>query len=161
MNIYCGNNQLEQKLINGQLRLGTRYTCLKKGIGVGLNLPYDEKYQGDYQAIDDTKIYCGNQNNVPDGYDRFGNIAQCLQKGVALGKRQKALLGPPTFFRKYIKYIILIIIYFIIFILLYYLKPYFIVEIDKNNNKKIILEKFILYYIIFCVIIFLIFNFIV
>ena len=160
MTIYCGNNQLDPELVNGNRELGTRNTCLRKGIGVGLNLPYDEKYQGEYIPIDNRRIYCGNEEILPNGYDRFGNIAQCLQKGVALGKRQKALRGPPNVmmqvFKKKFKYFIFILICLIIFLLMYFLKPNFVINYDKNNNKIIIWEKFILYYLIFCFIILLI-----
>lgn len=161
MTIYCGNNQLDPELVNGNSEIGTRFKCLKKGIGVGLNLPYDEKYQGEYLPIDNRRIYCGNQENLPNGYDRFGNTAQCLQKGVALGKRQKALRGPPLtvttqVFKKKFKYFIFILICLIIFLLMYFLKPNFVINYDKNNNKIIIWEKFILYYLIFCFVILLI-----
>jgi len=159
MNIYCGNNQLDPTLINGTHQLGTRYRCFKKGVGVGLNLPYDRKYQGEYQAIDNTRIYCGDKENLPNGYNRFGNISQCLQKGVAIGKRQKALRGEPhiNFYKtKKFKYLLFTIISIIIFLILYYTKPDFICEIDENNNKNIIWKNFILYYLIFCIIIFLI-----
>jgi hypothetical protein len=165
MNIYCGNNQLDPEIVNGTSEIGTRHTCLRKGIGVGLNLPYDEKYRGDYQAIDNTRIYCGNQEILPNGYDRFGNISQCLQKGVALGKRQKALRDPPNpttqVLKKNFKYIIFILLCTSVFLLMYFLKPFFIIRYDENNNKIIIWEKFILYYLIFCFVIFYIkFNFI-
>ena len=44
--MYCGNNRLNSSLLNGTVRLGTRYDCLKKGIMTGLNLPYDPEYSG-------------------------------------------------------------------------------------------------------------------
>ena len=159
MSIYCGNNRLDSDIVNGTSELGTRYSCLRKGIGTGLYLPLDPKYIGPYEPIDDRKIYCGDREILPNGYDRFGNIAQCLQKGVALGKRQKALRGPPNVmmqvFKKKFKYFIFILICLIIFLLMYFLKPNFVINYDKNNNKIIIWEKFILYYLIFCFVILL------
>ena len=147
MVIYCGNNNLHQPLINGEVELGTRYTCLKKGIGTGLNLPYDANYASDYEPIDNTRIYCGNNENLPRNYDRFGNLPQCLQTGVAIGKRQKALNY--NFSENFVKtkmffiiYIILLIIYTVIIIVL---KPYFLLKnttnINTANEKKFDLLK--------------------
>ena len=90
MPIYCGNNKLNSKLVDGSLELGTRYTCLRKGIMKGKNLPYDYDYAGEYEPIVTEKIYCGNKNKLPEGYNRFGSITECLQKGIGLGKRIKA-----------------------------------------------------------------------
>ena len=90
MPIYCGNNRLSNKLVDGNYELGTRYKCLKKGIMTGQNMPYDSEYAGEYEPIIIQKIYCGNKNNLPEEYDRFGSITECLQKGIGLGKRIKA-----------------------------------------------------------------------
>ena len=90
MPIYCGNNKLNSKLVDGSLELGTRYTCLRKGIMKGKNLSYDSDYAGKYEPIVTQKIYCGNKNNLPEEYDRFGSITECLQKGIGLGKSIKA-----------------------------------------------------------------------
>jgi hypothetical protein len=89
-NIYCGNNSLDSRLVSGKEKLGTNYTCLKKGIGRGLSLPLDKSYSKPYIPIDNTKIYCGKKKSLPSGYDRNGNLVQCLQKGVGIGKNMKA-----------------------------------------------------------------------
>jgi hypothetical protein len=89
-NVYCGNNRLHKNLVNGISILGTRNQCLKKGIRLGINLPYDKNYLGEYEPIDPTKIYCGNNINLPIGYDRFGSIRECHQRGIGIGKRIKA-----------------------------------------------------------------------
>jgi len=89
--IYCGNNYRDQSLINGEKQLGTLYSCLRKGIGTGLNMPIDPAFAGDYEPIDTTRIYCGNSEILPEGYDRMGNLHHCLQKGVGVGKRIRAL----------------------------------------------------------------------
>ena len=86
LQIYCGNNGMDSDLRNGRVRLGTRYACMRKGIGVGLNLPYDPRYLGEYMPIDKSVIYCGNKTRLPEGYDRFGSLPNCLQKGVSIGK---------------------------------------------------------------------------
>ena len=86
----CTNNRLDSDLVAGRVRLGTRYSCLQKGIGTALHLPVDLKYLGPYEPIDDRRIYCGNNDVLPDGYDRFVNLPQCLQKGIGIGKMQKA-----------------------------------------------------------------------
>jgi hypothetical protein len=83
---YCGNNALNSGLINGTSVIGTRYGCLRKGIGVGLHLPIDLSYLGPYIPIDNTRSYCGNNPVLPAGYDRFGSCTECLRKGVGVGK---------------------------------------------------------------------------
>jgi hypothetical protein len=160
MNIYCGNNQFDPDILNGSLELGTRYRCLQKGFGKGLHLPYDSKYAGDYQPIDDTKIYCGNRDNLPENYDRFGNLPQCLQKGIALGKRQIALKGPPSFFKNYIKYFLMLFISILVFLILFFVKPSFITKIEENK-KIIVWEKFLLYYFLIVIILSIIIYYIV
>ena len=143
MSTYCGNNALDPDVVNGVKILGTRYGCMRKGIGTGLNLPYDPKYAGPYEPIDDRKIYCGDRNNLPDGYDRFGNLSQCLQKGVAIGKRQRALDGNGVennnvirylFYGKF-KYYINFILLLIIFLLFYFLKPSIVLKKNIQNEK--------------------------
>jgi len=89
MAIYCGNNKLHKSLKKRNVRIGTRYECFKKGVGVGLNLPVDPDYLQPYEPITRRKIFCGN-SRMSDEYDRFGNLPECLQKGVAVGKRIKA-----------------------------------------------------------------------
>ena len=90
--IYCGNNALDPELLAGDIILGTRYTCLKRGIGKGLHLPLDQKYTRGYEPIDKRRIYCGNKAKLPKGYYSMGNLPQCLQKGIGIGKKKKSLL---------------------------------------------------------------------
>jgi hypothetical protein len=153
--IYCGNNSLHPDLLNGTKIMGTKYECLKKGIGTGLNAPFDSNYTLPYQAIDDRKIYCGNQAVLPPGYDIMGNAPQCLQKGVGIGKVQRAQQGPNVvnIFNDVLairnkKKKILITLCIIIFILMYITKPNFITKLDEKNNIIINWSKFILYYIL-------------
>ena len=88
--IYCGNNKLERSLINKSRRLGTRYKCLQKGIGLGKNQPVDLSYTHIYEPIDRTKVYCGTRKSLPRGYNRMGNLPECLRRGVGIGKKIKA-----------------------------------------------------------------------
>lgn len=154
MNIYCGNNQLDPDLLNGSLNMGNRYQCLKKGIGKGLNLPYDEKYSNDYIPIDDRKIYCGNNDVLPEGYHSYGNLPQCLQKGIGIGKRQRAINGPSnnfsplTYILRYKKYILILLIAKILFIILYFGKPNIIMTKDQTEKYKINWGKFVIVYLI-------------
>ena len=90
--IYCGNNALDPELLAGDIILGTRYTCLKRGIGQGLHLPLDQKYTRGYEPIDKRRIYCGNKAKLPKSYYSMGNLPQCLQKGIGIGKKKKSLL---------------------------------------------------------------------
>ena len=166
MSIYCGNNRLDESLLNGSSVIGTRYSCLRKGIGTGLNMKYDSKYNSDYEPIYDTKIYCGDKENLPDNYDSFGNLAQCLQKGVAIGKKQKAMKGEPflysIFNTKYIyyyKFILWLSLSIIIFTLLYYTKPYFILQNNLENintNKQIEWSRFFIIYFLIIIPLFVI-----
>lgn len=64
-------------------RIGTRYACFKKGVGVGSRMPRPE--ERDYEPIDERRVYCGKKNRLPNGYDYMGNLVQCLQKGVGVG----------------------------------------------------------------------------
>jgi hypothetical protein len=93
MPIYCGNNAKHKKLTSGSHIIGTRYACMKKGIGVGMNLPVDGDFIKEYEPIDITKIFCGGGNKLPDGYDRIGSTSECLRKGVGIGKKVKATRG--------------------------------------------------------------------
>lgn len=90
MSIYCGNNRNNPDLVSGRKRLGTRYECFRKGVGVGRNLPYDKAYSTPYIPIDDFKVYCGKKTRLPPGYDRMGSASQCLHKGIGVGKSLRA-----------------------------------------------------------------------
>jgi len=148
MNIYCGNNQLHSGLTNGTSRIGSRYQCLRKGIGLGRSLPYDKDYDGPFQPIDNTKIYCGNDNVLPPGYDRLGNNSTCLQKGVAIGKVQKAEFRP--FLNMMNKKFFILILYLLIiistFFVLFFTKPTFITKTNTDGTIDIDWYKFSLLY---------------
>jgi hypothetical protein len=89
--IYCGNNRLHPDLQNGNAIQGTRYRCLQKGFGVGYHvIPLDVNMLLPYEPIYDEKIYCGNSDDLPQDYDRFGNLPSCFQKGVGVGKKKRA-----------------------------------------------------------------------
>ena len=154
MQTYCGNNAIHPELLNGSKILGTRYSCLKKGIGTGLNLPYDINYSYPYQPIDDTQIYCGDGDNLPPNYDRFGNLAQCLQKGIAIGKVQKAQMGPDLYSYN-LKYIIFLIFAIILFAILYTIKPSILINKNQDNTEYIDWKKFTIFYIIILILFYL------
>ena len=88
--IYCGNNLLHPDIVNNRKTIGTRLQCFRKGFGVGYNSPVDLNYAGDYEPIDDRRVFCGN-GNLPDGYDLSGSLSTCLQKGYGVGKRRRAI----------------------------------------------------------------------
>lgn len=83
---------------------------MKRGVNVGLNQPHDPDYTLAYDPIDPTRIYCGDADQLPDGYDRFGYAHECLQKGVGVGKTLKARRACRT--RRPIQYIILLVLIF-------------------------------------------------
>lgn len=94
MSIYCGGNLNDSKLTNGTHTLGTNYTCLRKGIGVGKYvLPPDPKYGNIYNPVDKRKFYCGTKSGIPDGYFARGSPSMCFRKGVGVGKKLKVLKG--------------------------------------------------------------------
>lgn len=88
--IYCGNNANHSELRNGTKTLGTRLQCLKKGIQNGKSLPVDPEFKKPYRPIIREKKYCGNLEDLPDGYHRFGGLHECYLSGVGVGKRMKA-----------------------------------------------------------------------
>ena len=163
--IYCGNNALHPDLVNGIKILGSRYQCLRKGIGTGLNLPLDPDYGGPYSPIDNRRIYCGNAAALPAGYDSMGNLSQCLQKGVGIGKLQRAQGddgGDSSDDSENDGYIkrnknniwVRIIIAIIIFIFLYLWKPSFVTYLNEENQATIDWKMFALYYVLICFFIF-------
>lgn len=89
--IYCGNNKKSPKLTT--MRRGTKYECLKKGVGTGLRMPLDEDFLGEFAPIDKRKMYCGNKTKLPRGYSIMGSGPKCLAKGVGIGKRIRAERG--------------------------------------------------------------------
>ena len=88
MSIYCGNNANHSSLRNRTKILGNRYTCLKKGFGVGFHSPIDIEYSNPYHPIDKTKKYCGLDRILPTSYDMFGSLPDCFRKGFGVGKKQ-------------------------------------------------------------------------
>src|SRR3990167_2970536 len=87
--IYCGNNRNDPDLVNNRKRIGSKHECLRKGIGVGKNLPYDPSYSVHYIPIDSTRYYCGTKRRNPHRYHRMGSPAVCLRIGVGIGKKLK------------------------------------------------------------------------
>jgi hypothetical protein len=157
--IYCGNNAQDSDLLNGNKVLGTRYKCMRKGIGVGLNSPRDPKFAEAYAAIDTRRIYCGDKPDLPSEYDSMGNLPMCLQKGVGIGKRinagnittREASSFNTSIETKHRKSEFYILIFFaiamILFMYLFIKKPSFVTD-KRNDNVKIInWYKFISVYI--------------
>ena len=134
--------------------MGTRYSCLRKGIGRGLNEPKDPAYAGKYDPIDKRKIYCGNQSTLPDKYDSMGNLPQCLQKGIGIGKHNKASQFMKNIKKNYTS-IIGVLVLIISLILLLTLKPKFITKLDEYNVRHIDIPKFLLVYSLICLIVIL------
>jgi hypothetical protein len=90
MPVYCGNNRLNKRVRSGKLHIGTRYECLRQGVGLGLRLPINPDYTDKYLPIDERRMYCGTKHMLPTGYDVMGNLPQCHSKGVGIGMRKKA-----------------------------------------------------------------------
>jgi hypothetical protein len=158
---YCGNNANFPGLITGTHIIGTNYQCLKKGIGVGSNLPYDPQYAVPYVPIDGRRFYCGNNDIVPPTYTAIGSTSKCLATGVGIGKARKAALGPPNIpyqLSAFVKSILLYILFFsvliTVFCIFYFKKPKFLIKKDLNVDW----EKFWLYYTVICLITYIFIN---
>lgn len=161
--LYCGNNRLAPGVRDGTKRLGDRYSCLRKGVGVGLNLPLDPEFAGPYEPIDNTKYYCGKATQLPDGYDRFGSLPKCFQTGVGTGKRLLATgqrEGPggtrftgtgwgrslqPKIKRYVIPIAVFVTLAVGIFAALYFAKPRFVTK-KVGNKHEIDWGRFAPYY---------------
>jgi len=151
MEIYCGNNALDSGIVNGTKIIGNKLKCFRKGVGQGLKMPYDKKYTERYQPINNTVIYCGTAENLPEnaGYTEMGDNVRCLQKGIAVGKRIKAGRGYKGVI---IEYFYLFLIFTIldigIYRTIYMLKPSFLLRDRDSNEKEIDDDKFLFFFII-------------
>lgn len=171
MPIYCGNNLNDPKLTSGTYNIGTNYLCLRKGIGVGINLPYDPSYSRPYRPIDNRKFYCGKSRRLPRGrgYFAIGSPSKCLQKGVGIGKKQIANRsgggggggGKFSFstinIDKFNPYIIFLVVITILSVLFYFVKPKIITKPNPkypmDSNKTLIdTKKFIVVILVLSII---------
>ena len=82
---YCGNKDIHPHTFT---RLGNRYECFKKGVGLGLHLPPSKSKKRFCLVYNKkkSKIFCGTKINLPQGYKKFGTRYECLRKGVGVGK---------------------------------------------------------------------------
>ena len=93
MKKYCGNNEIELQtgMREGKYGgLGTRSECLRIGFGRALSSPVKQEYSLPYAPIEEDNFYCGDLNDLPEGYDRFGTRPQCLSRGFGIGSSKKA-----------------------------------------------------------------------
>ncbi len=94
--IYCGT---KDPIPEGYTEKGTRYQCLRKGIGVGLHLPAEriaalvERPPSSKDVAKKPKTYCGNSEVLPPEYASFATPYACLRKGVGVGmwKRKREM----------------------------------------------------------------------
>ena len=87
VDIYCGSDLI---LPDDYDVMGTRNRCLKKGVGVGMGMSDTERNKVITRAPKPgpkPKLYCGDKTVLPAGYNRFGNLHECLMKGVGVGAR--------------------------------------------------------------------------
>ena len=89
--IYCGNNAKSKKLTKEKYKIGKSYECLRKGIGVGKNLPLNTDMLGPYKPIKKRTFFCGKKSNWDrQKYDRIGDPTECLRAGIVIGQKLKA-----------------------------------------------------------------------
>lgn len=159
MTTYCGNNSNFPGLLNGTHNIGTNRDCLRKGVGLGRSLPYDKNYDEQFLPIDQRKIYCGDGNVLPQGYDYYGNPPMCLQKGVGIGKASKVKPKALYFIRYGLPVVIGVFLSGVIFVVLYFSKAKFVSKI-VNKKSRIDWVKFIPYWLLFSLVIWLIIIFV-
>ena len=82
--VYCGDNRVIPEEYDV---FGTRYRCLKKGIGLGMTLSDHQRTEFIRRATGRPRdgVYCGNQAALPAGYVRTGRRLECFKKGVGVG----------------------------------------------------------------------------
>ena len=98
--IYCGDSRA---IPDEYDVFGTRYRCLKKGIGLGMTLSDHQRDEFLRRATGRPRdgVYCGNQAALPAGYVRRGRRFECFRKGVGVGlgmeqdKRRRMQDRPP------------------------------------------------------------------
>lgn len=146
--IYCGNNALDPELVSGESALGTRYGCLRKGIGTGLALPVDPRYSGPYEPIDKSRIYCGKAAKKPKGYTRLGSLVHCLQKGVGMGRKMKADSAfSAVNDSDYAPYLFETVVGLVLFFFIWRWRPSFILCKDTETGDRILWGRFLLLYV--------------
>jgi len=86
--LYCGSSLL---LPNDYDAFGSRNTCLKKGVGIGMGMSDVKRYEFLRKPYvpSPQKLYCGDKVDLPDGYTDFGNLMTCLKKGVGAGLKME------------------------------------------------------------------------
>jgi hypothetical protein len=155
MATYCGNNALDADLVAGRVVSGNRYECLRKGIGVGRNLPVDLKYAEAYAPLDPTRRYCGLNDDLPDGYDDFGTRGDCLRNGIGMGKRMAAVEAFERGVRpvrarlgkRMLTFSVLsVVLAAVYFSILYFTKPDIITK-NVGIKREIVWGKFLMLYL--------------
>ena len=83
--IYCGTDVILPEEYD---IFGTRNRCLRKGVGIGMSMSDDAVIAALVRPPPvgpRPRIYCGNNDILPDGYDQMGTPYLCLRKGVGTG----------------------------------------------------------------------------
>jgi hypothetical protein len=131
---YCGNNANHRTLLNGQAVIGSRHSCLKKGIYTGKQI-YNADYAGEFNPIDPTRRYCGNAQALPHGYDRYGSNTECLSTGVGIGMAIRAKQAPPVN-RVYAYMTLFLAIAVALMSAIFFTKPSFLRKKRKDGSEK-------------------------
>ena len=111
-------------------------------------MSYDRKFAEAYIPIDKRKIWCGNSDVTPEGYDSIGSLSQCLQKGFGCGKRARAQKIPnhPSF-SLLIPITLFLLFSASLFAFLYLYKPKIVTTKDPDDIEYIDWVKFISFYV--------------
>ena len=82
--IYCGDDLI---LPENYDLFGTRYKCLRKGIGTGMVLSNTQRdaFLARQRTPNPERVYCGDNAQTPQGFNRNGTLLECFKKGVGTG----------------------------------------------------------------------------
>jgi len=138
---YCGNNGAATR---GK-PVGTRVQCLRIGIGKGSRLPCTESYAGEYQPIDTRRVYCGDQDVMPDEYDLLGSPSMCLKTGIGIGKAQRARRGCNSILRMMLFVLLWLALTTGVTLYIYYSRLEFVLSTDANGNRYVDGNKLAIY----------------
>ncbi len=91
-NLYCGNNALSPQLAaqGGRQQLGTPTQCFRKGYAAALHQDISDldaflaTWTGPYRPHVAQRLYYGDSQVAPPGYDSRATLPQALQRGFGM-----------------------------------------------------------------------------
>ena len=90
----CSNNELDYRLNESGVHLGSNMMCLRKGFGMGLHQHISNEdeflkhWGGRYRPHVKQQLYCGD-GALPPGHIK-ATAPQCMARGFGLGSLERA-----------------------------------------------------------------------